>query len=417
MVLQILFFVAILALLGVLVRQAREQYLPVIAFAVLIVCLPLRENLKELSIFVASVLIVLAFVLNKSRKFTWQPLFYAVVGVYLLNFVGLLPTGDFNLANRRIDVMIPLVLFPVLFSMVQLSKRNVMLLLRFFVWIVIAVCVYGLLSYVIAKDEFSLKLIFLESKQFARFFAVDPFTSHPSALNIVLMMALPVSLYLRYHDGKQITLVEMLLAIVLPILVAFIVGARIGVAVFPVLLGLGYVFYCKFKPTIKWGIVATATVGLFVLFYILPYEIRDRFSDQSRVDFRSIAISAIQEKPILGWGTWQQPDLIACAERLKSLEIDHPYLLNHHHFHNVYLDVMVQFGIIGIIVLLILILWTFWTAIHQKNFILLSFIVMYIIVFLVDNVLQSHRWVMPFMFWFAFLVANQKNLIERKTQV
>jgi len=420
MFLQILFFVAILALLGILVKQAREQRLAVIGLAVLIACLPLDNfwdinmpNFQDISIGVSSALVVLAFILNKSRQFTWQPIFFLIVSIYLLNFVGLLHTGDFSLANKRIDTMTPVIVFPVLFGMIQLAKRNVILLLRFFLWTVIAVCVYGLLSYAVAIDDFSWKMILLEGKRYAYLFTVGPIAQHPSALSIVLLMALPVSLYLRYHDGKQITRVEMLLAIVLPILVAFMVGARIAVAIFPVLLSLGYLFYCKFKQMLKWSLVALGVVALGVAIFLLPADIRERYSDPIRIDLRHAAVSAIKEKPILGWGTWQQTNFAMCEKRTdawNSAAYRFP-----DHFHNVYLDYMMQFGIVGIAILLGLIFWIFGIAIREKNFLLLSFVMMYVIIFYFDNVLQSPRFVVAFMFWFCFLIANRKYLVERKT--
>jgi len=415
MLLQILLFTTIFALFCVLAKQAREQYPAVVALAVLIVILPLNRSFNELGMSATTVLMVIFFIFNKFRKFTWKPIFYIIASVYFLNFVGLLHTGDFSLSGKAIDSALPMILFPVLFSMVQLSKRNVLLLLRFFLWAVIVVCVYGLLSYAMAVyGEFSWKAALLDGKRYARFFMVEPLTWHPSALSITLLMALPVSFYLRYHTGKQITLIEMLLAVLLPILVTLMVGARVGVAIIPVLLGLSYLFYCKFKPVFKWGIVAGgAMVGLCLILFLLPADIRERYTDQIRIDQRTVAISAIQEKPIFGWGTLQQRPLIACEERAQNLGIETIHIQPH--FHNVYLDMMVQFGIVGIVALLFLIFWTFKIAIHRKHFLLLSFMAMYTIAFYFDNVLQSQRFVVAFMFWFCFLLVNWKYLVERPT--
>jgi len=413
MFLQILFFVAILALLGILVKQAREQRLVVVALAILVTILPLNESFTGWSLLLASVLIVATFVFSKSRQFTWKPMYYAIVAMYVLGFWGLLRLDYLALANRTVDTTLPMIIFPILFSMVQLSKRNVVLLLRFFVWFVIVVCVYGLLSYATTVYGFSWKVALLDGKQFSRFFMVFPLTWQPSALSIMLLMALPVAFYLRYHDGRQITLVEMLLATILPILVLLMVGARVGVAVFPILLGLGYLFYCKLKPTVKWGLVGVAIAGLAVLLYLLPYDIRERFTDQLRIDQRTIAISAIKEKPILGWGIGQQRNLMACEARIQNLGIKNPPVF--HHFHNLYLDIMVKFGIVGILVLSWLIFGLLGIAIRKKHFLLLSFIAMYAIVFYFEIVLYSPRWVVVFMFWFCFLIANQEHLISLRS--
>lgn len=410
MTLSILFFIAVFALICLLVRQAREQRLEVIALAILIAILPLKERFNEWGILIISVLLVVAFIFNKFRQFRWQPIFYAIVGLYFLKFLGAIRVGYLDFPTMRFDTAIPLILFPILFCMVQLSKKNVVLLLRFFVWIVIAVSTYGLLSYVTTVPEFSWQAILLDGKRYSRFFMVFPITWQPSALSITLLMALPVSFYLRYHDGKQITFVEMLLGVLLPIIVLFTVGARIGVAVFPILLGLGYLFYCKFRPIFKWGLAAVGVAALCAAFFLIPPEIKNRFSDHVRGDLRKTAISAIKEKPVLGWGTWQQRSLLVCEERAEKLGIT-PW--RQWHFHNLYLDVMVQYGIVGISVLLLLIFWILWIAVRKKHFLLLSFMVMYLIAFYFETVLYSSRWVVTFMFWFCFLVANHKYLVER----
>jgi len=412
MLLQVLFFITIFGLLCILVKQAREQYLPVIAFAVLVAFLPLNETFNILGMLIMSMLIVVFFVFNKSRQFTWHSVFYAIAAMYLLKIVGVINVGYLDFPTQRFDTAIPLILFPVLFSMVQLSKKNVLQLLRFFVWIVIVVCIYGILSYTSAVSEISWKTVLLEGKRYARFFTVDPITWQPSALSITLLMALPVSFYLRYHnDGKQITLVEMLLAIILPILVTFMVGARVGVAIFPMLLVLSYLFYSKFRPIFKWGLVVVGVIAMSTTFLLLPPDVKKRYTDPIRIDLRNTAISAIKEKPIFGWGTWQQRDLITCEKRAESLGIARPR--SQWHFHNLYLDIMVQYGIFGLTVLLWFLLWTLWIAVRNKHFLLLSFMMIYLIAFYFEIVLYSSRWVVTFMFWFCFLIANYKYLSER----
>ena len=387
-------------------KQDIIERLTLLGFAIMLACLPLKDvPFHIIGMSVLSVMIVVSFIINKSRKFTWQPIFYLVFAMYFLQIAGVINVGYLDFSTQRFDTAMPMILFPVLFGMTQLSKKNMVLLLRLFVWAVIAFCVYGLLSYAaIALSYISLETALLDGKSYSRLFAVWPLWHHPSALTIALLMALPVSLYLRYHDGKQITLFEMLPAIILPILVTFIIGARVGVAIFPVLLGLGYLVYCKFRPVLKWGLVAAGVAGLCIILHLLPSDVKILYSDSIREDLRKIAISAIKEKPVLGWGTMQQRYLMSCEE------IETQYTFNH--FHNVYLDSMVQFGIAGIVALLFLIFWTFAIAIRQKHFLLLSFMAMYIIVFYFDNVLYGPKFVNAFWFWFCFLLVNRKYLVE-----
>jgi O-antigen ligase len=255
--------------------------------------------------------------------------------------------------------------------------------------------------------ELTWNMVFRDSKLYAHLLMMWPAHPHPSYLSSILLMAVPIALYLRYHDEKQITMVEMLLGVLAPIVFTVLGGARVGMMITPALLILGYLFYCKFTPTLKWGLVAAGVVAICVILHLFP-NTGARFSDPIRVDLRKTAISAIKEKPVLGWGTGFVDPLIQDEERAHSLGIETPYPFNQ--FHNQYLEDMVQFGVFGILILLVLLGWILWVGISEKNFLLLSFLAIYILFFWTESVLFVAKGVMPFTFWLCFFMANRKIL-------
>jgi O-antigen ligase len=350
---------------------------------------------------------VIAFIRDKSRRFTWHPIFYVLCIIYLINVAGLLYTGDFKLGIRRLDTIIVLVVFPVVFSMVQFPKRNVTLILRFFVWSVIAFCTFGLLSYAAIVPGLTWDMIFADSKLYAPLLMMWPAHWHPSFNSMILLMAVPVALYLRYQDKKQVTFVEMLLGVLLPIVFTVLAGARVGMIAVPVLLGLAYLFYCKLKPVFKWGLVAAGIVAVGLLLYQFP-ETDDRLADPIRSDLRKIAMSAIREKPVFGWGTGYVSPLIRSGERAHDLGMETPYLLDQ--FHNQYLEDVVQFGIPGIIILITLFGWMLWIGIREKNCLLLSLLAIYMLFCWTETALHVSKGVVTFIFWFCFIIANRKAL-------
>ena len=180
--LQLFFRLSLIAVLLFLVfllyRQASDQQFLLLSISLFLVSVPLRLDYTNWTMIIMSLTMVIAFIRNKSRKFTWQPIFYVLCAIYLLNVVGLIYTGDINLGIRRLDSNIPLVLFPVIFSMVQLTKRNTILLLRFFVWFVIAFCAFGLLSRVAILPEFTWDMAFRDSKQYAPLMLMWPAHHH-----------------------------------------------------------------------------------------------------------------------------------------------------------------------------------------------------------------------------------------------
>jgi len=280
------------------------------------------------------------------------------------------------------------------------------------VWSVIAFCTFGLLSYATIVPEFTWNMVFRDSKLYAPLLMMWPAHPHPSYLSTILLMTVPITLYLRYETQienrkSKIKNIELLLGVLLPIVFTMLAGARVGMMIVPVLLLLSYLFYCKFKPVLKWGLLVLVMIAGGILLQLFP-NADDRFNDTPRVDLRKTAISAIKEKPVFGWGTGSSKSLIHSEERAHSLGIEAPYDFNQ--FHNQYLEDMVQFGILGILLILVLFGWILWVGIHEKNYLLLSLFVIYAIFCWTESVLYVSKGVVPFCFWLCFLMSNRLSM-------
>jgi len=261
-------------------------------------------------------------------------------------------------------------------------------------------------------------MILRDGKLYAPLLMMWPAFPHSSFLSTILLMTVPVALYLRYSPsptlpkregveiGKQITMIEMLLGILAPIVFTVLSGARIGMLIVPALLVLGYLFYCTFKPAIKWGFAIAGIVAMGVIFHSFP-NIDDRFSDPIRVDLRKNAISAYMEKSVLGWGTGSAQYLIKSEERARSLGLETPY--DFRSFHNQYLHDLAQFGISGLLILLVLFGWMLWIGLREKNFLLLSLLAIYALFCFTESALFTSKGIVPFTYWVCFLTANRKN--------
>jgi O-antigen ligase len=234
-------------------------------------------------------------------------------------------------------------------------------------------------------------------------------------------MSVPVALYLNQlritnpeglnEVNYELRIIETFLGVVLPIVFTVLAGARVGMVIAPVLLGLAYVFYCKFKPLLKWGLVIA---GIIASGFILQAYIKNdnRFADPIRVDLRKTAISAIKEKPVFGWGTGSAKSLIHSEERSHDSGIETVYDFNQ--FHNQYLEDMVQFGIAGILILLVLFGWILWIGVSEKNYLLLSLLIIYGLCCYTETPLFGSKGVIPFTFWLCFLMSNRNLLTQNK---
>ena len=408
------FLTTLIIFIFIFYKQIHTQRLLLLSIALFLATLPLLLNYAIYSMALMCLAMFIVFIYNKSCRFIWHPVFYALCAMFLINVIGLIYTVDFNHGLKRIDTIVVFVLFPVIFSMIQFTQKNVVFILRLFVWSVIAFCTFGILSYATIVPELTWDMVFKDNKLYAPLLMMWPAFDHPSVVSIILLMAVPVALYLRYDNSSNFKLqtsnfkiAETLLGVLLPIVFTILCGARIGMLIAPVLLGFGYLFYCKFKPVLKWGLMITGILASFFLLHLFP-EINGRFTDTSRMDLQAIAISAIKEKPVFGWGTGSAKMLIHSEDRAHNLGIETPYDLNQ--FHNQYLEDMAQFGIPGILILLVLFGWILWTGVSEKNFLLLSLLIIYAMVCWVETALFGSKGVLSFSFWFCFLMANRNKL-------
>ena len=396
----------LLILTLILTLQAPALRLPLFAIALFLATFPLKVSYNTWPMAFMLLAIVIAFVRDGQRRFVWQPVFTVLCVLYLLYLTGLLYTGDLQLSIDKLNTGAQFVLFPVVFSMLHLSKRNMILILRFFVWTAMAYCAFALLSYATIVPEFTWDMMYRDSKLYAPLLTMWPSHAQPSYVSIILLMAVPTALYMRFHEKAHITLAETILGVLLPVMYAVLTGVRIGIVLVPTLLLLGYVFYCRFKPLLKWGLMAAGILVVAAGWYTYP-QADDRFTDPVRVDLRKIAISAIKEKPVFGWGTGYTNPLIHSEERVQSLGIERTFPADVKVIHNQYLDYMVQFGIPGIVVFLLLLGWILWSGISERNYLLLSFLIIYLLFFYTETALSYSKGIAPFTFWLCFLMTNR----------
>jgi hypothetical protein len=273
------------------------------------------------------------------------------------------------------------------------------------VWTVIAFCGFGLLSYATIIYGSDWNMVVRNGKFYAPLLLMWPAHWHPSFDSTILIFAIPVACYLRWQDRKNISGVELCLGIFLPGIFSVLAGARIGIVIIPFLLVLAYIFYCKYKPALKWGIIA-AGVMVSVFCPIRLHDWGKQFEDPVRKDLRTMAIDAVKEKPVFGWGTGYVSPLIRSEERARNAGLEEPYALDQ--FHNQYLEDMVQFGIPGILLLLLLIGWILYLGLQNKDFLMLSFLIIYLLFFGTETALANSKGLVPFTFWLCILVSTQK---------
>jgi O-antigen ligase len=409
LVLRVFLLAVFLLLLFLFYRLTFPRRFVIFAVALFLATLPLKIVYTNWAMGIIALIMIVTFIRCKPRTFKWQPIFIMLCATYLINVICLLYTDDLYLGVKRLDSNIPLIFFPVLFGIIQFSGKHVLLLLRFFVWVCIAFCGCSLLSYAAVIPDFDWDMALRDHKQYFPLLTMWPAHWQPSFDSTILLMAIPAVLFLRFQGKKHVSVVELCLGVLFPVLFTLLTGARVGIVIVPCLLGLAYLFYCKLKPVFKWGLMLAGIVVAVWCIHKFP-QADEQFEDPIREDLRTLATDAIREKPLFGWGTGYVAPLIQAEETAQRLGREAPYPFNQ--FHNQYLETMVQFGIPGALLLLALIGWILYLAVRGKDYLLLSFITVYILFFWTETVLANSKGVVPFAFWLCFLMATQKNRLS-----
>ncbi|MDR2887149.1 MAG: O-antigen ligase family protein, partial [Bacteroidales bacterium] len=398
----------LLLLVAFLYKQSSTQRILLVSVAFFIACFPLKMEWSNWTLGVMGLVALVTFIIDRERTFRWRPIYWLPVAIYALYLAGCLYAGHKADAYRELDASISLIIFPIVFSIVCLTKDNILLLLRFFIRAAMVFCVFGLLSFAAIVPEFGLNIL-LDGKLYSPLLLMWPAYPHPSVAAMVLVMAVPVAMYL--HRIKGISMVEMLLCLCCVMIFSMLTGARVAMIAVPMVIVLGVGVYCKIKPVFKWALAGIAVAGCVFIFNKYP-ELTNRFSDPIREQLRITAMDAFKQKPIFGWGTGSMKQIIASEETVHRLGYDAPQAtLNH--FHNQYLDSLVQFGIAGSLVFFALFVSLACIAVRRKDFLLAAFLAIYLLFMLVESPLATVKGIQPMMFWLCFFTGSQNITAER----
>ncbi len=402
--LRLSFLASLIILLFFFTKQTPTQRFLLFTIALFLTSLPLKMDWSNWTLGLMGLISIVTFIANKERKFRWQPIYWIPMTIYALYLLGCLYAEYKDDAYRELDSSVSLIIFPILFSIICLTKENIALLLRFFIRAIMIFCIFGLLSYATIIPDFNWDIAFRDGKLYAPLLLMWPAFPHPSITAMILAMAAPIAIYLRYHE-KNISSIEMLLCLLLMIIFPMLTGARVAMIIVPIIIGLGFLIYGKIKPVFKWVMIGIAIAGCVFALHRYP-ELKTKFSDPIREQLRASAIDGIKQKPWFGWGTGGMQQVNGSAET--AVRLGYETALPPGHSHNMFLDMAVQFGIPGILLILGLFGGCLFLAFKYKDFLLLSFVIIYLIFMMVESPFATVKGIQPFMFWFCFLIATQK---------
>ena len=328
-----------------------------------------------------------------SNKYAWL-----FASLFLLHVVGMIYTSYAQIGWFTIQVKASLIVFPVLFASegVMDSKKQ-----KPFMYAFITGCICnGLicLGYAIWK-YYTLHVSEFNYMQFSIFL-------HPSYYSMYIDMAIVFIAYL--FMSKEISLIT-IEKIVLTFCLAFfalmivLLQSKAG-QITTALLFVAMLIALAMKKGVKWRIVMLLGIAIFGAIayrYISSGNSRifsafqiasgnmDRKSPEStqvRYYVWQASMEIIHQHPIIGTGTG---DADSVLQKQYVKDGDTGALEHHLNSHNEYLQIAVALGCIGVMVLLACLLLPLFKSIKERRYVYMAFIVIILINFLVESMLET----------------------------
>ncbi|EIJ35975.1 O-antigen ligase family protein [Thiothrix nivea] len=352
---------------------------------------------------------------EKFQRVKHNPFAWAAVVFVLLHFVGLLWTSDWEFAGFVLKKEFKYLMVPVLITVLRKEHITYYLLAFLLSMVVIVGLSYGVyLEWIPPYEIFGLEKV--EDP--------TPFVGH-IVYNPVLAFTLYLLLYavfLRDDLPWKLKAVGLVLFVIMSINM-FLTEGRMGQAVFLVLLTL-FVFQFYHGRVLKPALLSLLLISILApTAYLLSPVVQKRVDvaihevenyeqePNSSVGLRVImllnSLEIIRENPLLGVGTGDYRQEYIKVNRQNFPEATRGEILNHPH--NVYVQEMVQFGLLGLAVLF----YMFYVMVRMYKQssgpfkpVMLAFPVFYAVIFFSDGYIMDHYLTFLFLLLGSILYAG-----------
>lgn len=352
---------------------------------------------------------------EKFQRVKHNPFAWAAAVFVLLHFVGLLWTSDWEFAGFVLKKEFKYLMVPVLITVLRKEHITYYLLAFLLSMVVIVGLSYGVyLEWIPPYEIFGLEKV--EDP--------TPFVGH-IVYNPVLAFTLYLLLYavfLRDDLPWKLKAVGLVLFVIMSINM-FLTEGRMGQAVFLVLLTL-FVFQFYHGRVLKPALLSLLLISILApTAYLLSPVVQKRVDvaihemenyeqePNSSVGLRVImllnSLEIIRENPLLGVGTGDYRQEYIKVNRQNFPEATRGEILNHPH--NVYVQEMVQFGLLGLAVLF----YMFYVMVRMYKQssgpfkpVMLAFPVFYAVIFFSDGYIMDHYLTFLFLLLGSILYAG-----------
>jgi O-antigen ligase len=356
---------------------------------------------------------------QKAEMWKRNKILWLVVSFYLLHVVGILYTEDIKEGLFDLQVKLSILVLPLVLSSTPLTRKNLQNILMVF----LSGCIF--FGFVCLGRAFY--LYYFEHQDTSNFFYINfSIFVHPSYYAMYLCLAISILFVLRFENTvkagwKRFEIVFYLILLALMFFVALLSSKTGLISLFVIFLiiflrflirkqykeglRLFVLMICFFLVIVNFLPVATsrfkqaaATVNLA---RSSPAVNSSLESTGLRLMIFKSASEIIKENYFFGIGTGDVNSSLSEKYTQKTNVDAKDKKLN---AHNAFLQVMIALGSVGLLVLICILSAGFYRSIKERDFILLNFILLLLINFMTESMLETQAGVVFFSFFLSLLV-------------
>lgn len=389
----------------------------------------LRQDLNHSCLIAALFVSLFLFDLSLLRK-NYTNIILMIL-VYVIALISATYSSDHKEAMFVLEKQMTLIIVPIVLGFsLQITINMFRYIIYCFVVSVFFACTYLLyifcINYAIIKDILPFQF-FLNTQLHHKF--SSELNLHATYLSIYVCFAIACALYILFY-AKNIYKIASGLFLIVFIVSLALLSSRIIIIPFILIIVFILPFFLKKRILVIYGIILLLVGSAMVYLISNSTAFQERFktdtlrelniipsedklftfesitksNDATRAERWKCAVELIREKPLIGYGTGDEKKKL--EEKYIKYKLTNSSV-NNFDSHNQYLAFMIKSGVFGLIAYLILLGLSLFMAIKKRNYFQLCFIVIISITSLTENILESNKGILFFVFFNSFLIYSR----------
>ncbi len=350
--------------------------------------------------------------------------------VYLLSLAGYFYSADKKAAGYLLERQLTIFLFPLVLPLVLQFKRQTMLVLLNALSIGSIMALFYLFIALFVKVLITLELPpqYLVSGVFLNHEFSKPLAIHAGYLSLYVCLSIIHILYRFINTPRLSALILHVLALMVLAAGLIFLASRNSVIALVVILVAVLPFYITGNRAryliLLCGLLALIMIAFFSVDYLRerfsvfllgdigPQTLSDSFQGvvlEPRYERWRCATDLLKRSFLFGFGTGDEVLMLKYCYIQSGLYISY---LEEFNAHNTYLSILLKHGLLGFLVFLFAFVYYVFLAINTKDFLYLAFLILLLIGFYTENLLDANKGIVLFALFntaFGYIAIDERR--------